>query len=112
MKNPVPFLRTIALAEGTSFLLLVGIAMPLKYFAGFPMAVSIVGLIHGLLFVVFGIALLNTMVRARWPILRGLVVFIAALLPFGPFVMDRRMRCYESEFSQRIQPIPATPRDK
>ena len=101
MKNPVSFLRIVGLTEGISFLLLVGMAMPLKHLAGFPMAVKVAGWIHGVLFMVFGLALLLTMVKARWPMLRGAGVFVAALLPFGPFVMDRRMRAYEAEFSER-----------
>jgi len=101
MKNPVSFLRIISLTEGVSFLLLLGVAMPLKYFAGLPMAVKLAGWIHGVLFIVFGLALLQTMIVARWPMLRGAAVFVAALLPFGPFVMDRRIRAYEAEFCQR-----------
>src|SRR5262245_25855359 len=101
MKNPIPLLRTIALVEGVSFLVLLCIAMPLKYFAGLPLAVKLAGWIHGVLFMVFGLLLLQTMIVARWPMVRGAAVFVAALLPFGPFVMDRRMRSYEEEFRQR-----------
>jgi len=101
MKNPIPFLRTITLIEGVSFLVLLGIAMPLKYFAGLPMAVKLVGWIHGVLFVVFCAALLQTMLLVRWPLVRGAAVFVAALLPFGPFLMDRRMRGYEAEARER-----------
>lgn len=99
-RNPIPFLRTIAKAEAVSFLLLVGIAMPLKHLAGLPLAVKVVGWIHGVLFVVFCFALLRTMLVARWPLLRGAVIFIAALLPFGPFLVDGRMVDYEAEFSR------------
>ena len=101
MKNPIPLLRIIALVEGVSFLVLLCIAMPLKYFAGLPLAVKLAGWIHGVLFMAFGFLLLQTMVVARWPMVRGAAVFVAALLPFGPFVMDRRMRSYEEEFRQR-----------
>ena len=59
-------LRKISLAEGISYLLLLGIAMPLKYWAGLPLAVKIVGSIHGALFVVFCAALLRALVAARW----------------------------------------------
>jgi integral membrane protein len=100
MRNPIPLLRKIAILEGVSFLVLLGVAMPLKYLAGLPLAVKIVGWLHGLLFMAFVLALLRTMVRTRWPMRRGAMVFIAALLPFGPFVMDRRMRVYEAELSQ------------
>ncbi len=101
MKNPIPLLRIIALVEGVSFLLLLGVAMPLKYFAGLPLAVKVAGSIHGVLFIAFGLLLLQTMVVARWTLLRGTTVLAAALLPFGPFVMDRRMRAYDAEFRHR-----------
>jgi integral membrane protein len=97
--NPVPFLRRVALVEAVSFLLLLGVAMPLKYFAGMPLAVKIVGWLHGVLFVLFGIALLRAWIAARWPFGRVVTVFVAALLPFGPFIIDRRMQDWESEFS-------------
>ncbi len=99
MENPVPFLRRVAWIEGVSFLVLLGVAMPLKYLAGLPLAVKIVGWAHGVLFVVFALALLRTMFVARWPIARSALVFLAALLPFGPFVIDRRMTGYEAEFA-------------
>jgi len=97
MKNSVPFLRRIALLEGVSFLLLLGIAMPLKYFAGMPVAVKVVGWAHGLLFVLLCWALLQTLLAAGWSLKRGAVVFVAALLPCGPFLLDARMREWEKE---------------
>lgn len=75
--------------------------MPLKYVAGWPLAVKVVGWIHGVLFVIFGCALLRVWIQARWPFGRTVLVFIAALLPFGPFVVDRRMREWEADFFQR-----------
>ena len=98
--NPIQFLRRIAKVEAISFLILLGVAMPLKYLAGMPMAVKICGWLHGLLFVVFCVSLLRAMVAARWPVSRAAVIFIAALLPFGPFVVDRRMAEYEREFAE------------
>lgn len=102
MKNPVALLRTLALIEGASFLILLGIAMPLKYLAGLPWAVKWVGWIHGILFILFCASLLQTMLLAKWPLLRGLAVFFAALMPFGPFLLDRRMRVYEIEAGERL----------
>ncbi len=98
LKNPIPTLRWLALIEGVSFLVLLGVAMPLKYFADWPLGVRVVGLLHGVLFVAFGLALLQTMIVSRWTLSRGALIFSAALLPFGPFVVDRRMRRYEAEF--------------
>lgn len=97
--NPVRRLRVLAFWEGLSLLVLLFIAMPLKYLADQPMAVKIVGMLHGLLFVGVVLLLLVTMKQARWPIGRGALVFVSALLPFGAFVIDRRMRAYEAEFT-------------
>ena len=82
-------LRALSLVEGTSTLLLFGIAMPLKYLADMPLAVRIVGLIHGVLFVCLALSLLLAIRRV--PISKGLATagMVAAVLPFGPFVFDR-----------------------
>jgi integral membrane protein len=95
--KPIQFLRRIALLEGASFLLLLGIAMPLKYLADMPMAVKVVGWAHGVLFVVFCYALLQVMLKTQWSLVRCAVVFVASLLPFGPFLLDRRMREWGEE---------------
>ena len=95
MRNPVHFLRTVAIWEGISFLVLLGIAMPLKYIWHMPMAVKIVGLLHGILFITFCIALARAKFAANWSIGRTAIIFIAALLPFGPFVIDRRVKDWE-----------------
>ena len=100
-KNPVPALRATAVVEAISFLVLLGVAMPLKYLAGLPQAVKVVGWAHGVLFVAFCVALLYTVVVARWPIGRAALIFVAALVPFGPFIVDRRMKGYAEEFERR-----------
>lgn len=100
MKNPVPLLRRLALIEGVSFLVLLGVAMPLKYLAGMPMAVKVVGWVHGLLFVAFCFSLLQTMTAMNWSFARAALVFVASLLPFGPFVLDKKMRQWELEKPQ------------
>jgi integral membrane protein len=97
VSTPVTALRAIGLVEGVSFLLLLGVAMPLKYLAGMPLAVKVLGWAHGVLFIVFCAALLRAVVAARWPLARGAIVFGAALLPFGPFVIDRRLRTWGDE---------------
>lgn len=96
MSKPlVHTLRIVTLIEGVSFLLLLGVAMPLKYMADMPMAVKIAGWIHGLLFVALCYLLFRVTLEERWPLGRSAMVFIAALLPFGPFIIDRRMKHYE-----------------
>ncbi len=88
MKTAITRFRIIAITEGFSFLLLLGIAMPLKYFADMPMAVKITGWIHGLLFILYVLALLQAGIEHRWLLKKMAVLFIASLLPFGPFVAD------------------------
>src|SRR5687767_12315450 len=99
LTNPIPRLRAIALIEGVSFLVLLFIAMPLKYLAGIPAAVKVVGWIHGVLFIAFCVALVQTTIVAKWSVARAGLVLVAALLPFGPFVLDRRMKGYAAELS-------------
>lgn len=96
--NPVSLLRKVSIAEGISYLVLLGIAMPLKYWAGMPLAVKMVGSLHGALFVALCAALLRTLLVARWPFTRALLVFLASLVPFVPFWLDRKMREWESDF--------------
>jgi integral membrane protein len=78
--------------EGASFLVLLGIAMPLKYLAGLPQAVRVVGMLHGLLFLLFVAAVVQVSVAKRWPPRRVLAALIASVLPFGPFVFDAHLR--------------------
>ncbi len=92
LRTPVGRLRAIALVEGVSYLLLLGVAMPLKYFAGFPEAVKVVGWAHGLLFVLYLMAVAEVTVARRWRFVRILGAFVAALVPFGTFVLDARLR--------------------
>ena len=91
-KGPIGRLRLAGFVEGISYLLLLFIAMPLKYFADVPEAVKIVGWIHGLLFIWVVIALLNVMATSKWKFLKSLLAFIASLVPFGTFVLDTHLR--------------------
>ena len=84
-------LRQVSRIEGVSTLVLFGIAMPLKYFAGMPRAVTVVGSIHGALFV--GLVAMFVVAVGRVPIsLRvALTGMLAAVFPFGPFWFDRHL---------------------
>ena len=84
--------RMTALAEGLSFLTLLFVAMPMKYFMGMPEVVRVVGSIHGVLFLLY-VGLLATLhVRQRWPIMFSLYAFVASIIPFGTFVLDKQLR--------------------
>ena len=69
--------------------------MPLKYAAGMPLAVTIVGWIHGVLFVAFSFVLLNALLKTPLTFKWAVYAFIAALLPFGPFVIDSKLQQFE-----------------
>ena len=85
-------LRLIGMIEGVSFLLLLGIAMPLKYLADMPTAVLVVGSIHGGLFLLYLVALAHAKYVRNWSIAKWFPPLVASVLPFGPFVVDGRLR--------------------
>ncbi len=93
--NAVKNLRIVGNIEGISYLLLLFIAMPLKYFAGLPMAVRIMGSIHGFLFVAFIIALIIATRKKQWPYEKAAFAFLMSIVPFGTFYLDRKLRTEE-----------------
>lgn len=90
MKKAYARFRRIAQWEGYSYIALLGIAMPLKYFAGGPMAVTIVGSIHGFLFVAMGILALDVKQEAKHPFSWLITAFLASIVPFGTFYWDKK----------------------
>lgn len=82
--------RAVAYAEGASFLLLLLVAMPLKYFAGMPLATRVVGLVHGVLFVAYVVLACEALGAGRFTLGRATLALLASLLPFGPFWFERR----------------------
>jgi integral membrane protein len=85
-------LRLLATVEAISTLLLFGIAVPLKYVYGQPLATKVIGPIHGILFM--GLVVMNSMAVERVPIGKRLCMagIVGAVLPFGPFVVDRWLK--------------------
>ena len=90
-------LRTLSVVEGVSTLVLFGIAMPLKYIADMPMAVRIVGSLHGFLFVSLALMLGAGVRRVSMPKSMAVVGIVAAVFPFGPFWFDRQLQQLEPE---------------
>lgn len=79
-------LRIVALLEGMSLLLLLFVAMPLKYSYGMPEAVSLMGPIHGWLFIAFNMVLFYFVTKGHITEQTAFKGFIASFLPFGTFV--------------------------
>lgn len=92
MRNPITQFRIIAVAEGISFLVLLGIAMPLKYIAGNPEPVKFAGWAHGILFVLYLIAVFRAAQYGHWSAKGVVGALFASLLPFGPFVFDHSIK--------------------
>jgi integral membrane protein len=82
--------RHIARAEGISFLLLLFIAMPLKYFADMPLAVKYTGWAHGALFIGYWVAAIPLFTKLKWDVERIIGLGAASVLPFGTFVMEAK----------------------
>jgi integral membrane protein len=97
-------LRAVAIVEGISFLLLLFVAMPMKYVWDIPQAVKITGMVHGLLFIAFSIALLVASLDRRWGLGRMTVVFLSSLIPFGTFLMDRSLKREQASTNTNPQP--------
>ena len=81
-------LRYIGIIEGFSSLLLFFIAMPLKYIFGLPEFVSVIGMIHGVLFTVYVILTIQSAIVLKRPLYWTFKVFIASIFPFGPFLIE------------------------
>jgi integral membrane protein len=84
-------LRSIGIFEAISFLLLLGVALPLKYAFGQPEMVRIVGMAHGVLWVLYvGLVLLGQL-DYKWPLKTTALLLIASMLPFGPMIADAKL---------------------
>ena len=95
--------RLIALTEGISYIVLLFIAMPLKYFAGFPDAVKYTGWVHGLLFMLYLLGLVSAKINLNWSFKKALIAFLASLIPFATFILERSLRKEESLLLQEAK---------
>lgn len=84
------FFKLIALLEGTSLLLLLGFAMPMKYFFQEPIFVKTIGMAHGLLFIAYLILAVMQKIACNWSLNTLAIVSIASVLPFGTFYVDKK----------------------
>jgi integral membrane protein len=94
--NALSRFRLVGLMEGVSFVVLLLIAMPLKYWADLPRAVTYVGWAHGVLFMAYYAFLLSATLTYRWRAGRVLLAAAAALVPGGPFWLDNKVKGWGS----------------
>jgi integral membrane protein len=100
------YFRLTALTEAISYLLLLGVAMPLKYVWGQPLAVKIIGSIHGGLFVLFCLTLAFAMQAGQWSLKRAVGLFFSSLVPFLPFWLDAHLRTWQAEAGSKFAAKP------
>lgn len=84
--------RIIAFTEGVSYLVLLFVAMPLKYMLHIPEPVKYFGWLHGVLFVVYSILLLQAFIVLKWSFIKTLVAFIVSFIPFGTFWLEGKLK--------------------
>ncbi len=83
-------LRLLAFLEGLSFLLLLGVGMPLKYIYEMPMPNLYIGMIHGVLFIVYSVWVIIVKLELNWSVSKTLWALLAGFLPCGTFVADKK----------------------
>jgi integral membrane protein len=92
LKTQIGRLRLIAYLEGVSLIILLGVAVPLKYWGGNPELVKILGPIHGTLFLLFILSTLTVGVEQQWKFRQTTwKVLVACIIPFGTFYIDRHI---------------------
>ncbi|WP_277584905.1 DUF3817 domain-containing protein [Psychrobacillus antarcticus] len=92
IKNTFGQLRIAGILDGISLVVLLFIAMPLKYWMDIPIAVSIAGSIHGFIFVSYVLVILYAQIRLRWNIIWSLLALAVAFIPFGNFIYDWQLK--------------------
>lgn len=92
MNNHLKTLYWLAFADGIALLLLVFIAVPVKYNLGIPLGVTILGPIHGVLFLSLTLTTVTALIRGRLKPSLAALLFIGALIPLGAFYADYKLK--------------------
>lgn len=90
LNQQVRIFKWISILEGVSFLLLLFIAMPLKYIWDLPQMVEVVGMFHGILFVAYIMGAVYLYRPLNWDMKTLLIVCLSSVLPFGPFYVEKK----------------------
>ncbi|MDQ6419963.1 MFS transporter [Paenibacillus sp. LHD-117] len=97
--HPIAILRLAGLLDGLSLLLLLAVAMPLKYVWGMDQAVTVMGSIHGGVFILYMAAILYSALRVKWNILWPAAALAAAFVPFGNFILDWQLKKAQAKYA-------------
>jgi integral membrane protein len=96
-KSTIGRLRIVGFIEGLSYLILLFIAMPIKYLVGIPEPVRMTGMAHGLLFVLYILLVIQATIQYNWSLRKAFIAFLASLVPFGTFYADIKLFRDEEE---------------
>jgi len=102
MRTNIGRLRIIGFFEGISFILLMGVAMPLKYIGGYTHATQDIGMAHGVLFIAYIIAVFPVRKAFKWSNSTTFFALLASIIPFGTFIADHKLfrKCSEARFNE------------
>lgn len=84
------FFKVVALLEGTSLLLLLLFAMPMKYIFQIPIFVQMIGMAHGVLFIAYIIMAVMLKIECNWTFKKLGIISVASVVPFGTFYVDKK----------------------
>lgn len=90
MFSLINIFRITALLEGISYILLLGIAVPIKYAFNDPTYVKLLGMPHGLLFIAYIILAIMVGSQMKWNNKTLFIVLVASIVPFGTFYIDKK----------------------
>lgn len=90
MENKLKVFKWVSILEGLSFLLLLFIAMPLKYIFDLPQMVQQIGMAHGLLFIAYVMGAFYLFKPMKWNFKELSLILACSLVPFGPFYVEKK----------------------
>lgn len=93
--TPIDRFRLVAIIEGISYLFLLFIAMPMKYYGGMSEIVTYTGWVHGVLFMLYIYTLISASMDGKWNFKRTSLAFLASIIPFATFILERNLRTEE-----------------
>jgi integral membrane protein len=92
LSSSIGRLRIIAFLEGISFLIILFVTMPMKYYFNLPQGNKIIGTLHGALFIIYILMTLNVHFEQKWKLTKTTwKVLLASIVPFGTFWIDNKI---------------------
>lgn len=98
LSEPLHRFRILALIEGISFLLIFAVSLPFKYMLGYTTVPYIIGMSHGVLFVLYILMAIELIIRSRVTFFQFLRIIFASIVPFGTFFNDKMLKQQHQKF--------------